>query len=284
MAESNAARAIDQNGQDVGNDTSQSAPPDSWRDVLPDELKESSSLEKFKSPEDLAKSYLHLEQKLGRAVPIPTEEAGEETWKEFEQRLKDIPGITRVPTDPDGDWSDVLTKLGVPAEPDEYQVDDDALKRFAHENKMTRKQAQAVHEMLKGEHERKVEEDKAKTQEAVDAMKAKYGDRWQSVAGNAKRMAEIIDEKTGGNFVETLVNSGLANEPSIIEGLAGMARMLNEPDAVGGKKNLGFSEDPEVARQKIAEIQANENDPYWKGDKARVAYMARLFRIANGEE
>ena len=66
---------------------------------MPEELKSHPSLQKFNSPADLFKSYVSLESMLGKnKVPIPDENAPQEEWDKFYE------------------------KLGRPKTPDEYEI------------------------------------------------------------------------------------------------------------------------------------------------------------------
>ena len=58
-----------------------------WISALDEPLRESSSLAKFKDINTLAKSYLELEKSQTKSVSIPTEEAAEEEWDDFYNRL-----------------------------------------------------------------------------------------------------------------------------------------------------------------------------------------------------
>lgn len=76
----------------------------SWFDQLPEELKGSKSLAKFKDVNNLAQAYVHAESLIGRdKIPVPKT---------------------------DEDWQDVYNRLGRPATPDDYTLNADALKQM----------------------------------------------------------------------------------------------------------------------------------------------------------
>ena len=76
----------------------------SWFDQLPEELKGSKSLAKFKDVNNLAQAYVHAESLIGRdKIPVPKT---------------------------DEDWQDVYNRLGRPATPDDYSLNADALKQM----------------------------------------------------------------------------------------------------------------------------------------------------------
>ena len=62
-------------------------PASSWRDTLPDSLKNTPSLAKFKDVESLAKSYLEGEKAFSGRVAIPKEDAPEADWDAFYRKI-----------------------------------------------------------------------------------------------------------------------------------------------------------------------------------------------------
>ena len=61
--------------------------PTSWLSTLPLELQKEKSLEKFDGVPPLVKSYLELEKSLNAHVAVPKNEASEEDWHKFYNRL-----------------------------------------------------------------------------------------------------------------------------------------------------------------------------------------------------
>ena len=55
--------------------------------MLPDYLKEINALKDFKTPADLAKSYVNTKEKIGSMVSIPGEDADVETRSKFYNRI-----------------------------------------------------------------------------------------------------------------------------------------------------------------------------------------------------
>jgi hypothetical protein len=68
-------------------DPAPAAPPASWRDTLPDNLKNSPSLAKFDAVEKLSKSYVELETMLGKNIIQPGKDAKPEDWDKFYSKL-----------------------------------------------------------------------------------------------------------------------------------------------------------------------------------------------------
>ena len=61
--------------------------PISWLSSLPEELKSSPSLGKFKDVTSLASSYLEAEKSLSQKVSLPKAESSDEEWYKFYQKL-----------------------------------------------------------------------------------------------------------------------------------------------------------------------------------------------------
>jgi hypothetical protein len=62
-------------------------PPRTWREGLPDDLRNTPSLAKFKDVESLAKSYLEGEKAFSSRVAVPREDAPDADWDAFYRRV-----------------------------------------------------------------------------------------------------------------------------------------------------------------------------------------------------
>ena len=89
--------AVEEQSQPSG----ETAPAEaSWRDSLPDDIKDNASLSKFSDVSTLAKSYINAEQMIGKdKFVVPSQSASEE------------------------EWAEVYAKLGRPEAADQYQID-----------------------------------------------------------------------------------------------------------------------------------------------------------------
>jgi len=85
---------------DVGSVSQEQTSESSWRDTLPEDLKDHKSLQHFNNVGDLAKSYTHAQGMIGKdKIVMPGQSATEEEWRE------------------------VYTKLGMPSTSSEYEFD-----------------------------------------------------------------------------------------------------------------------------------------------------------------
>jgi len=96
---------------------------ENWRDNLPDELKNSASLQKFKSESDLATSYIELERRSGRSLTIPGEDATDDAWDKYYSKAQESGHLTVHPDHADGEHSAAFwSGLGVPEDTKGYTV------------------------------------------------------------------------------------------------------------------------------------------------------------------
>jgi hypothetical protein len=60
----------------------------SWRDSLPQELREDPSLKAFNDPSGLAKSYIETKKMVGKkGVIVPTDKDGDDAWGSFFKQI-----------------------------------------------------------------------------------------------------------------------------------------------------------------------------------------------------
>ncbi len=107
--------------------TTETPPPKFWEAFQTPELKDNASVKKFNDVESLAKSYVNLEKTFGKdKITVPDQHATDE------------------------DWRGVFSKLGLPENPDKYELKADGLdpefikefKKTAHESGMLPRQVQ----------------------------------------------------------------------------------------------------------------------------------------------
>lgn len=123
--------------------------PTTWRDTLPEGVKDNPSIQNFENVEALASAYINAKSLQGQSIRIPSESASEDARKEFVEKLsKAAPNLVQLPGDdaPDDAWDDVFKKLG---KPEQYDVPDEAkhlshLKDLAEAGKLTKRQYKAL--------------------------------------------------------------------------------------------------------------------------------------------
>lgn len=208
----------DSNGQ--GSDQSGAANNQGrgWLAGLPSDLRDKSEFQSMQKVGDLAKAYLDNQSKLAKAVVPPGDNARDDEVKAFRE------------------------KLGVPENPDGYEIDStgdeefaDVFRKAAHKEGLTPKQAKSLHEeimkvsrdiMTKAQNERK-----AKMEEGQKSLKEEWGDKYEANDIAARRFAALA----GAEMVDALTENGLIEDPRVIKGLHRFANMISEDRIVEGR-------------------------------------------------
>lgn len=207
-------------------------------DELPDDLKQTESLKKFKSKDDVVRSYVALEKKLGRSVELPQENASDE------------------------DYNKLFDKLGRPKDPDGYKLGEvlsnEALaKRIAakaHAVGVIPKQAKALAAEL-AQYEADIKAaaiaETAKAEEARVAarteaqkkLEAKYGDQYGRAVGvaNAAFSRLFSDE-----LQKEIADKGLASHPEFVEALIRVGKNMGGDSILRGDKAGPDTNDPKT--------------------------------------
>jgi len=176
----------------------------SWLDDLPDPLKSSKSLAKFKDVSTLAKSYEELEKKIGRSVEVPSKDAKPEEWAKF------------------------LARIGRPEKADDYEFERvdgfEAAPEFMQEVReafhaagLTKKQASEVMRFI-GTKTASGQKDRAAAREAAahEGFKA-LKDAWGYDYDTKIELARRFVERTGGrDALEHLKGLGVDNDPRLL--------------------------------------------------------------------
>lgn len=234
-----------------------------------DELKQSKTLEKFKTPDDLANSYIALEQKQGTAgIKAPGEEGTPEDWNKFYNALG-------RPETSEG------YKVAMPEETELVGHDTELMNAFkpvAHSIGLNDAQLQHIIDWQHGYIVKQAEERKEQYNTTVAAMETEYG------AAAPKNMAlagQFIQRFGGDDAIAALQAAGLDNHPAVVKMCVAAGREFLE-DALVGDALAGL-ENRDVAKEKIAAINADlehaYHDPKKPGHKEAKKEMTRLFEL-----
>lgn len=182
-----------------------------WREGLPDDLRASKGLEKFKDKAALATSYLELERKIGaKGLIIPKPDAPQEEVDAF------------------------FRALGRPDTPDEYKVEfpsdypevlknDERVSEFrgvAYKLGLSAEQVKGVLDFyVKGnmaDHGNYVGQMEVAKESVETALRTEWGDKFEP---NCQVVLDAYNQFADSEFVEYLESSGVGNDPR-------MARMF----------------------------------------------------------
>lgn len=249
--------------------------PQSWRDSLPDDLKQSPSLSKFQDVSDLAKSYAHLEKTMGKdKFTLPDKHATEQ------------------------DWRDLMGKLGVPESVDQYEIKipEDApleegfadwYKQTAHELGVLPQQAQKLMDSFIAKNTEFMQQaegaQKAQVETSLGELKAEWGANFDERVVMAKR---VVKELGGEDLQKALNETGAGNDARIIKAFSKMAEFFAEDsDVRGGLANRGVT--PEQALEQARGIMADTSHPWnnatHPNHKAARAEVDKLYQLAYPE-
>jgi hypothetical protein len=251
----------------------QAAPEKGWLDSLPDELKGSDSLKKFKDVPGLAKSYVELEKHLGGTLKMPNDTSKPEEWEAFYNKLG-------RPEKPEGYGFKAPETL-----PPGVEWNEDLAKEFstvAHKYGLTKNQASAMVEMWQGIVTKQAEG--YWTQEKGLASLHKDFKTDDEINAHVAHVQRGVKELADPDFIELLDTTGLGNDPVMMKFLAKVGKLFDEdtlPDNFQPGEG-GMSVDQ--AKSEIARIRNDRTHPYHKGDKEAVAYMSKLYESAHGRK
>jgi len=250
MSEDNQTERVEGNGSPAGESTAE--PITDWKQALPEEIRETPAIQNFKTPADLAKSYLHQQKFIGKEkLPVPKDETDKEAWDIVYDRLG-------RPSKPEGYELPKMDNIRTDAlGPKEY-VDD--FKKFAHSIGLTNRQ---VSELYKWNAELGTnilnKRDEA-YQEAMlkgeTQLRREWGDAFPEKLELAKQAFRAFVPKEKINFFET---SGLGNDPDFIKMFAGIAMKMSEASVQGASKNLTLT--PYEAKKEIMDMLSNPKSP-----------------------
>jgi hypothetical protein len=244
--------------------------PQDWR---PEELRGEKTLEKFKDPGSLAKSYIELEKMMGTAIHVPKDDAKPEEWESFYRKLgkPDKPegyGITKPADMPPGvSWNDDLTKWFVSS---------------AHAAGLNKGQ---VSKIINGWNEMESAKAHAMTKEIggqIAKLQESWGDQFQGrIELGLRGVEKLLPGEDGKKFKELMDSTGLGNHPLILKYAYAVGNMLKEDGYILGDGSGGAMSKDSV-QAKIDAINADSKHPYWDetnpGHKAAVEEMSKLFK------
>jgi hypothetical protein len=281
LAAGGASTSDDDGGDDTGAADSGGDDAKTVLDMISDDsIKEQAEgLDKFKSVDELAKSYKHLEKMQGKEhIPVPSDENDEA-------------------------WQDVLDRLGRPEDPSKYElpnVADDAkfspseeftenLKQKAHDLGLTQKQTEEffrwyVEDVGENYVEQVNQQAEEFRQEAEQKLKKEFGNAFNDNIKAAQEATKMLDEETGGEFAQMLEQTGMGNHPAMVKALAKLGNDMQEDTVGGDTQPVGRT--PEQAQEEIKALK--QSDEFMKkylnrtevGHDEAVQRMNDLFKDA----
>ena len=182
----------------------ETAVPADWKSGLPEELR--GSVEKFKTVEDMAKSYLNMEKLVGKkTIGMPDENSSEEEWSKLYDRLGRPVAADKY---------EVKRAEGLPPE----LIDEEGMKSFlgaAYKAGLNQKQVSALvsefdRQLLEGA-KRSAAAEESRKGEAVSELRKLWGSDLQEKVERAQQTLNILDPQ------ETIDREKLRNNVQVIQ-------------------------------------------------------------------
>lgn len=225
----------------------------SWKEAIPEDLRNDPNISKFTELEALAKSYINATRMIGQdKVAVPNNNSTDDQWNE------------------------VYNKLGRPESPDKYKLevksdvvplDDGAIKSFAenaHKLGLNNKQAQGILEFYKESMEGSIQQSRVDTETAQANTEAQLRKEWgRAFDDNIKRAGAVAKANMNPQILDMELKDGtrLGDHPEIIKGFANIANLLSEDKLVGTEsENVSQGVD---YQSEISKIVNDRSGPYW---------------------
>jgi len=249
---------------------------DSWRTNLPPEIKDHPSLQSFKTPADVAKSWVEAQKLIGAdKIIMPSKDANDEEWNE---RVFNRLGRPKTP-----DEYTLPTDLEIPKE---LPLDENLMKGFkniAHKMGLLPRQVNEVYRWYMGNLITQFNESNKKLKEAMSESETKLRTEWGAAYDQNVNLARKVLNKFGTpEVVENLIG-GKGNDPALIKMLAEIGKVLSEDQLAGKPKTLTMT--PDEAAAEVSKINNDKNHPYWIADhpehKAAVDKMNALMAMVH---
>lgn len=246
-------------GKMVGSD---GALAGNWREGLPEAIRNEKCLDSFKTIGALVQSYVHAQHSIGaNKITVPTENATPEEWNAFYKACG-------RPDEESGYKHDAV-KL-----PEGIVLDDEQVAQFrkvAFENGLSQKAFEAALsfdvQRLQAQQKAAIAAHNAEYDETLQKLRTEFGGNMETVVAQCNKAMETF------GLTEVLREKGLLNNYTIIKALAGIGEKIGESKLKGDGAQLS-SGDP---ASRLAEIQGNPDDPYYKKD--HPAHNARVSEV-----
>ena len=225
----------------------------SWKEAIPEELRNDPNISKFTELESLAKSYVNATRMIGQdKVAVPNNNSTDDQWNE------------------------VYDKLGRPESPDKYQLDikseavpldEGAIKSFAenaHQLGLNNKQAQGILEFYKNSMEGSAQQNQVDMETAQANAEQELRKEWgRAYEDNIKKAGAVAKANMDANILDMQLKDGtrLGDHPAVIKGFANIANLMSEDKLVSTESenvSQGIDYDAEISK-----IVNDRDGPYW---------------------
>lgn len=245
------------------------ADEDEYINSIPEAYRDVESIRDAGSMENLLNQHVNLEKKMGTAVFSPGEDADDEQWGSFYNKVNELaPGLTRIP---DGDdlegFGKLYSKLGRPDGSEGYEIPEikyndkaldqgdvmDGFREEAHKMGLSGAQFKGIINYFGGETVKQMETaDQART-DLMGELTNEWGDATDS---RLQRISELVTEQGGEEALAAL--GELRRNPIILNMLDKMADSMMEEGSLGNLGPAGDAATRAGIEDEIATLKANE--------------------------
>jgi len=239
-----------------------------WKNGIAEEFRQDPALEKFKSPNDLYKSYKNLEKFVGKEkLVLPKDENDKEAWDQVFEKLG-RPGEVSGYKLPEVEVSEDLRSQISPEGVKSYL-------EFAHSIGLSNKQASALYEWhLKNTDAgiQQVSDSRLKMmQDSETELRRDLGAAYNERIGVARRVYDAFKSDKDSSFFKEH-----GNDPRLIRFLANIGSKLSE-DALGPGQAKGFLKTPAEAEAEYNKIVNDLGSPYY--DETHHEHSAYVDKV-----
>lgn len=261
--------------------------------TFPESVRDWDEIKNSESSEVAWDRLANIRSKMGTALFKPGEDAGEEGKKKFIDQVVEISGGELMPR-PDMEDEEhrkaTYKALGCPDDPSEYEFAEiegseypkerkEFLSSLAHELGLSKSQLKTLDQKIRTQELDGVIEAKKAHDTALSDLKQDWGLTFDDRVHQAKKIAETFFPGLPEDTVFTA--SELKSFHAIAKQLGTNTREFNDQQG-GSGQDLNS---PNEARDKINEIRANPDHPYFDqtkpGHTAARARMRELYKEAN---
>jgi len=236
-----------------------------WRTDLDPTIKDHPSIKNFKSPGDLAKSWVEAQRLIGRdKIPVPSDKATKEDWDVVFERLG-------RPKTADGyQIPEVKLPEGLPLPKEEFIKE---FKSKALELGLLPAQVNQLYSWFMNNEATQYSQFMSERDQARVGAENALRKQWGKAFEQNYQIAEQAVIKYGSEgFVEKLKSTGLNNDPDMIQFIANMAKNFSEDTLAGKAPGLTMSPDEAMAEIKKIQGEAMKDKNHPMNNKMHPEY------------
>lgn len=261
-----------------------------WRSSLPEELRDAPFFKEAAGPNDALKQIQNAASYMGNSLRIPGENAGEDDWKAFNQKLVEkVPGL--MPKPGQENMEEVYAALGRPDKPEGYvyeppedvdlPTDYEAFAKVAHKHGLSQAQFKGLLDDVVGQSREQVEIAQAEHNQEMKDLNNEWGMAYDKNVSAVKNFLKLTDAPEG---IQNLIEEG-AMSAAELKWIHSIATATKSPTELATHQSNSTVMTPQEARNQIQEILNNSDHPYWKPNDPRnrdaIDKMVQLQRMAN---